>query len=101
MFWHPAKNPGAIENSRVAGTFENSRVAGRFENARVAGTFENCEVTSRMGKTTELSALRCSMVAGCLGRLSGDLLQGCNSNNLLQQFKCQLYLACKDQGYKL
>ena len=71
VFWHPSqKSPG------------------------VAGRFENCEMTSRMGKTTELSALRCSMVAGCLGRLSRDL----NEREVCEK-SARIRVGCADKKY--
>ena len=60
-FWHPAGR---------------RRSSGGGGGGGMAPRFESCEMSSRRSaRTTELSALRCSMAAGCLQRLSGEMHQ--------------------------
>ena len=73
----------------ICGILEKGVFWHSFHNAKVAGRFESCEMSSRMGKTTELSALRCSMVAGGLSRLSRDLNQQSDElNQALARVSC-------------
>ena len=79
----------------ICGILEKGVFWHPFENAKLAGRFESCEMSSRMGKTTELSALRCSMVAGGLSRLSRDLNQ---QNDDLNQALTRV--SCTDKNNK-
>ena len=78
----------------ICGILERGVFWHRKERSGVAGRFENCEISSRMGKTSELSALRCSMVAGCLDRLSGDLHQ-----DEVNEKKARIRVGCADKNY--